>query len=135
MPRETILRDLVASQPGNESKWFAAAKDAGFFELAIELTNRSPAYPRTLIRASWDFVVEWAGIAASQPEAFIKEKCGKNFHIEHDSLYQEQRGHLVLVKGGPGSRMLTHTHCISTEGIDRAGQPLKVLSDAAQDIF
>ena len=28
--------DLVANQPGNEGKWFAAAKDADFFELAIE---------------------------------------------------------------------------------------------------
>jgi hypothetical protein len=58
MPRETILRDLVASQPGNEGKWFAAAKDAGFYELAIELANRSPSDPRTLIRAARDFAVE-----------------------------------------------------------------------------
>lgn len=57
-PRETILRDLVASQPGQEGKWFAAAKDAGFFELAIELANRSPSDPRTLIRAARDFAVE-----------------------------------------------------------------------------
>lgn len=57
-PRETILRDLVASQRGQEGKWFAAAKDAGLFELAIELANRSPADPRTLIRAAWDFAVE-----------------------------------------------------------------------------
>lgn len=39
--KQTVLRDLVASQPGNEGKWFAAAKDAGFFELAIELANRN----------------------------------------------------------------------------------------------
>lgn len=58
MPRETILRDLVASQPGNEGKWFAAAKDAGFYELAIELANRSPSDPRSLIRAARDFAVE-----------------------------------------------------------------------------
>lgn len=58
MPRETILRDLVTSQPGNEGKWFAAAKDAGFFELAIELANRSPSDPRTLIRAARDYAVE-----------------------------------------------------------------------------
>ena len=57
-PRETILRDLVASQPGQEGKWFAAAKDAGFFELAIELANRSPSDPRTLIRAARDFALE-----------------------------------------------------------------------------
>lgn len=58
LPRETILRDLVASQPGQEGKWFAAAKDAGFFELAIELANRSPADPRTLTRAARDHAVE-----------------------------------------------------------------------------
>ena len=57
-PRETILRDLVASQPGNEGKWFAGAKDAGFFELAIELANRSPSDPRTLMRGARDFTVE-----------------------------------------------------------------------------
>ena len=58
MPRETILRDLFASQPGQEGKWFAAAKDARFFELAIELANRSPSDPRTLIRAARDFALE-----------------------------------------------------------------------------
>lgn len=57
-PRETILRDLIASQPGQEGKWFAAAKDAGCFELAIELANRSPSDPRTLIRAARDFAAE-----------------------------------------------------------------------------
>ena len=39
-------------------KRFVAAKDAGFFELAIELANRSPSDPRTLIRAARDFAVE-----------------------------------------------------------------------------
>ncbi|WP_307735335.1 hypothetical protein [Massilia soli] len=57
-PRETILRDLVASQPGQEGKWFAAAKDSELFELAIELANRSPSDPRTLTRAARDFAVE-----------------------------------------------------------------------------
>ncbi len=52
---ETILRDLVASQPGQEGKWFAAAKDSGLFELAIELAIRSPTDPRTLIRAARDY--------------------------------------------------------------------------------
>lgn len=61
LPRETILRDLVAREPGQEGKWFAAAKDAGLFELAIELANRSPSDPRTLTRAARDF-------NAKQPE-------------------------------------------------------------------
>jgi hypothetical protein len=58
MPRETILRDLVASRPGAEGKWFAAAKDSGFFDLAIELANTSASDPRTLIRAANQYGLE-----------------------------------------------------------------------------
>ena len=54
-PAADILRDLVASTPGAEGKWFAAAKDAGLFEQAIALVARSPADPRTLTRAARDF--------------------------------------------------------------------------------
>ncbi len=57
-PKKTpveILRDLAASTPGAEGKWFAAAKDAGLFDLAIELVKRSPTDPRTLIRAARDY--------------------------------------------------------------------------------
>lgn len=60
-PPEQILRDLVASTPGAEGKWFAAAKDAGLLNVAIELATMSPTDPRTLARAARDF-------AQSQPE-------------------------------------------------------------------
>jgi hypothetical protein len=61
----TILADLVEHTPGEEGKWFAAAKDAGLFEAAIALANRAPCDPKTLTRAARDF-------AASQP-AFAVE--------------------------------------------------------------
>lgn len=60
IPPEQILRDLIASTPGTEGKWFAAAKDAGLFDVAIELVTHSPTDPRTLARAAKDF-------AESQP--------------------------------------------------------------------
>ena len=50
-----ILCDLIASQPGAEGKWFAAAKDAGLFDMAIELALNSPTDPRTLARAARDY--------------------------------------------------------------------------------
>jgi len=50
-----VLHDLVASDPGSEGKWFAAAKDAGLFELAASLARQSPTDPRTLTRAARDF--------------------------------------------------------------------------------
>lgn len=59
-----VLRDLVDSTPGSEGKWFAAAKDAGLYLLAIDLIQRSPADPRTLTRAARDFCTSQPGFAA-----------------------------------------------------------------------
>jgi hypothetical protein len=53
-----ILQDLIAWTPGEEGKWFAAAKDAGLFDEAIALANRSPCSPQTLTRAARDFAVK-----------------------------------------------------------------------------
>jgi hypothetical protein len=53
---QRILWDLVASTPGQEGKWFAAAKEAGLLEMAIELANQSPCDPKTLTRAARDFI-------------------------------------------------------------------------------
>jgi tetratricopeptide (TPR) repeat protein len=65
-----ILEDLVAHTPGEEGKWFAAAKDAKLYDEAIALANRTPCSPQTLTRAARDFEVTRpdfaveAGIAA-----------------------------------------------------------------------
>jgi len=48
----TILTDLVNASPGNEGKWFAAAKSAGLYREAIELANLTPCDPKTLTRAA-----------------------------------------------------------------------------------
>ena len=50
-----ILDDLVASTPGEEGKWFAAAKSAKLFDEAIALARRTPCSPQTLTRAARDF--------------------------------------------------------------------------------
>ena len=60
-----VLHDLVASEPGSEGKWFAAAKDAGLFELAASLARQSPTDPRTLTRAARDFGDSQADFAMS----------------------------------------------------------------------
>lgn len=63
LPKETILRDLVARAPGQEGKWFAAAKDASLFDLALVLANRGPSDPRTLTRAARDYAQEQPAFA------------------------------------------------------------------------
>ena len=50
-----ILKGLVAETPGEEGKWFAAAKDVKLFDEAIALANRTPCSPQTLTRAARDF--------------------------------------------------------------------------------
>ena len=54
-PALDVLADLVGTTPGLEGKWFAAAKEAGFLDLAITLARRSPVDPKTLARAARDF--------------------------------------------------------------------------------
>lgn len=54
--KSEILTDLVATTPGQEGKWFAAAKDIKQYDLALELANMSPCEPKTLVRAARDFL-------------------------------------------------------------------------------
>ena len=69
---EEILRDLVASTPGAEGKWFAAAKDAGLFDVAIELGTRSPTDPRTLTRAARDYAEKQPAFALAAGLAALR---------------------------------------------------------------
>jgi hypothetical protein len=57
-PAIKILDDLVKLSPGEEGKWFAAAKSAKLFDEAIDLANRTPCSPQTLTRAARDFAVK-----------------------------------------------------------------------------
>jgi len=49
-----VLADLVERTPGEEGKWFATAKSIGLYDEAIDLANRSPCTPQTLVRAARD---------------------------------------------------------------------------------
>lgn len=55
---ETILEDLVETTPGEEGKWFAAAKSVGLLDQALNLARRSPCDPMTLTRAARDFATD-----------------------------------------------------------------------------
>jgi hypothetical protein len=52
---KAILLDLAASS-GDAGRWFAAAKDAGFLDLAVQFANEGRTDPRTLSRASRDLL-------------------------------------------------------------------------------
>ena len=95
-----ILRDLVKSDPGAEGKWFAAAKDAGLFDVAIELARRSPTDPRTLTRAARDFAIKRPGFAfaagltalAWMAQGHGYELTGIDVHAAFDAVMQAAIG-------------------------------------------
>ncbi|MHB8508958.1 MAG: hypothetical protein ACYDGR_09985 [Candidatus Dormibacteria bacterium] len=50
-----ILEDQVKTTPGEEGKWFAAAKTVGLYQEALALAALTPCDPKTLTRAARDF--------------------------------------------------------------------------------
>jgi hypothetical protein len=81
------------------------------------------------------FEVQTAGIAEDFSEKEIDKYFKKNFHVRHPSVFERQRKVLVLVKGSPRSRLLSKAVLISSDGKDRAGTKLKILSPEKQKIF
>jgi hypothetical protein len=89
IPKAEILEDLVASTPGEEGKWFAAAKDAGMFDVAIALVKASPTDPRTLTRAAEAFVTKQPEFALQSGLAAMHWIAqGYGYEINSDDIMQ-----------------------------------------------
>ena len=59
-----MLLDLIETH-GDKGKWFAAAKDAGFLDIALDCAAVHNADPSTLVRAARDFCDEEPRFAAT----------------------------------------------------------------------
>jgi hypothetical protein len=81
------------------------------------------------------FEVAIAGMADDFDKKVLRNQFGKNFHVRYQAVFEQQRADLVLVKGGPRSRLFKKAHQVSGEGKDRGGKPLKVLSLTMQKVF
>jgi hypothetical protein len=81
------------------------------------------------------FEVALAGMAADLDWKVLRTEFASNFHVRYPAVFNRQRDDLVLVKGGPGSRLFRKAYQISVEGQDRAGKPLKVLSPSMRKVF
>lgn len=100
-----ILRDLVASTPGAEGKWFAAAKGAGLFDVAIELANASPTDPRTLTRAARDFAETQPAFALAAGFAALRWiSLGYGYEITGGDVLD---AYLAVVKAASGAGVST----------------------------
>jgi hypothetical protein len=104
-----VLADLVLTTPGQEGKWFAAAKDAGLFEEAIALAARTPCDPKTLTRAARDFIDERPDFALSAGLQALRwllagygyDVTGADVWGAYDATMRaaDRRGEGALVKG------------------------------------
>ncbi len=97
-----VLADLVKTTPGEEGKWFAAAKEAGLYDEALTLASRTPCDPRTLTRAARDYAVKaptfavGAGLLALHwlAQGFGYEITGADVRAAYDATMKaaEQQG-------------------------------------------
>ena len=81
------------------------------------------------------FEVEAAGKAKDFGEPELGRLFGKNFHVRHRDVFEQQKDSLVLVKGSEKSRLLNKAVLLSTTGQDRLGRPLKILSPEMREVF
>jgi hypothetical protein len=58
-----VLAGLVTTTPGDEGKWFAAAKEAGLYDEALALASRTPCDPKTLTPAARDLADQQSAFA------------------------------------------------------------------------
>lgn len=127
-----ILNDLVAHHPGSEGKWFASAKDAGLFELAIELVNKSPTDPRTLIRASRDYAEKQPDFAVSAGMAALYWMA-KGYGYEITSADVLNAYSFVLSAAGNAGMTEAHIKKLIIDKISTVGSGtnfvLKILGD------
>ena len=84
-PRQVLL-DLIAAR-GDKGKWFAAAKSAGFLEMALDCAAEWTTEPTTLVRAARDFADEAPGFTARVALQAIQDLlAGKGYEpIPHDA--------------------------------------------------
>lgn len=86
---EKILQDLVNQEPLAAGKWFATAKDAGYYDYAIHLANLSPVDIKTLSRAARDFNDSQTGFAFEAGMAALHWISLKQFYeLEQRDIHE-----------------------------------------------
>jgi len=79
--RRKILLDCI-ERTGNNGKWFASAKEAGFLDIAIECAQGSGANPDVLLRACRDF-------AKKEPEFAVQVGIQGIIKLVSEIFYEE----------------------------------------------
>ena len=92
--KRQVLLDLIESR-GDKGKWFAAAKDAGFLDIALECAGSRDAEPATLIRAARDFTASRPRFAAQVALLSIRSLLSGGGYDPAPTDLREAFGHLL----------------------------------------
>ena len=92
--RRQVLLDLIETR-GQRGKWFAAAKDAGFLDVALVCARDHAAEPATLVRAARDFAAKEPKFAAEIGLHALERLLNGSGYDPEVSLVQEAFGHLM----------------------------------------
>ena len=99
-PRQALL-DIIKAR-GGKGKWFAAAKDAGCLDIALECAHDILTEPSTLIRAGRDFAEKEPAFAAQVSLCAIKHLLnGRGYEPTELDILNAHR-HLMEAAGKCG---------------------------------
>ena len=86
--------DLIETR-GERGKWFAAAKDAGFLDVALLCARDYAADPTTLVRAARDFAAKEPKFAAEVGLVALGRLLNGGGYDPEVSLVQDAFGHFM----------------------------------------
>jgi hypothetical protein len=92
--RRQVLLDLITSR-GERGKWFAAAKDAGFLDVALDCARDAASEPATLVRAARDFAGKEPKFAAETALLALEHLLTGGGYNPDASLVEEAFSHLM----------------------------------------
>ena len=92
--RRQVLLDLIETR-GDRGKWFAAAKDAGFLDVALLCARDYAAEPATLVRAARDFAAKEPKFAAEVGLVALGRLLNGGGYDPEVSLVQDAFGHFM----------------------------------------
>lgn len=81
------------------------------------------------------FEVKIAGFAGQLPPDVVRREFAGNFHVRHRQLYDSQKDHLVLVKGGRGSRLFRKARKLGSAVRRANGSVWQIISPEMAKIF
>jgi hypothetical protein len=91
--RRQVLLDLIETR-GERGKWFAAAKDAGSLDVALQCARDYAAEPATLVRTARDFVAKQPKFAVKLGVIALTRLLNGGGYDPEIALVQEAFGHL-----------------------------------------